>query len=129
MGFFNTNLKVILSSLAVAVVLFWSVSSGISKGKQMAQAQTVVATANSLSAGLQYFYSDQDRFPTALEFSDPSLMLNYFSSFPPPDFISTACSQSYIYKRISTSNFNLSFCLPVAYGNYNSGWNGINEQK
>jgi hypothetical protein len=122
----NPNVKAVLGSLFMAVILFWAVSSGINSGRLEAQAQAVLQTAQNLSAGLQYFYSDQNRFPSASEFADQSIMLNYFSVFPPVDLISSACSQSFVYKRISPGNFQLSFCLPKPVSGYVAGWNTIN---
>jgi len=112
----------------MAVVLFLVIAKGLSAGQQIAQAQIVTQTAKNLSVGLQYFYSDQNRFPSAVEFADQNTMLNYFSVFPPADFSSANCSQSFIYKRLNDSNFQLDFCLPRAEGGYTAGWNVITGQ-
>ena len=127
-NFFKTKLKIILSSLIVAVILFFAITKGINTGQQVAQAESVVTTAQNLASGLQNFYSDQNRFPTVLEFSDKNVMLNYFSSFPPTDFVSSVCSQSFVYKRTAPDSFQLNFCLPVQSGQSVQGWNVINEQ-
>lgn len=127
-SYFKTNLKIVLSSLCVAVVLLLVIFQGLNKGKQAAQAQIIAQGAQNLAAGLKYFYNDQNRFPSATEFADQNIMLNYFSAFPPTNFVSAACSQSFIYKRISQTNFQLNFCLPRGVGGYNDGWNMINGQ-
>ncbi len=127
-NFVKTKLKLILSSLIVAVILFLVISKGLSVGQQTAQAENVVKITQSLVTGLQNFYSDQDRFPSPLEFADKTIMLNYFSSFPPSDFASSACNQSFVYKRVSISNFQLNFCIPTATGKYSAGWNMVDGQ-
>lgn len=123
---FKEKGKVYVSSLGLAVVLFLVISTGISSGQKQAQAQTLVQASAQVEAGLRYFYSDQDRFPSALEFSDQNVMLNYFTSFPPSNFPSSLCAQSFIYKKAADDNFQLSFCLPVKNSQFNKGWNTIN---
>lgn len=118
----------ILSSLAAAAVLLLAILLGANSGRTAAQAQIIAQTASNLSSGLNYFFSDQNRFPTATEFSDQNLMLNYFSTWPPVDFGTGACSQSYIYKRVSANSYQLSFCLPQATGKFQQGWNSVNGQ-
>jgi hypothetical protein len=122
------NLKIFLSSLLAAVVLFLAISNGIKAGNENAQSQVALQTAQNLAAGLQYFYNDQNRFPTAVEFADQNTMLNYFSVFPPASFVSSNCSQSFIYKPVNDANFQLDFCLARAAGGYSAGWNVINGQ-
>jgi hypothetical protein len=123
--FFTYRGKVFLSSLLAAVILLLAVFLGASAGKQLATSETIIQTAQNLSAGAQYFYNDQNRYPTASEFADQNTMLNYFNVFPPQNFVSKNCSQSFVYKRTDDSNFSLSFCLPGAFGAYQSGWNTI----
>ena len=110
----------------MAVVLFWSIFSGINVGHKVAQSKAISQTAKNLNLGLQYFYSDQNRFPSATEFADQNTMRNYFSVFPPADFISSNCSQSFVYKRINEDSFQLNFCLPLANGAHQAGWNTVN---
>jgi 4-amino-4-deoxy-L-arabinose transferase-like glycosyltransferase len=121
----SNKLKIFLSSLAAAVVLLLVVFWGANTGKQIAQAQFIAATSQNAAGALQYFYQDQNRYPTAEEFENQNLMLNYLSNFPLPNYVSAKCSQSFVYKRIDTNSFQLSFCLPVAEGNYQAGWNNL----
>ncbi len=103
------------------LIIFW----GINNGKVLAQAAVVESTGKSVSSALQLFYQDQGRFPSALEFSQQNVMLNYLTSFPLPEFVSQTCSQTFVYKRVSNSEFALSFCLPTATSGYNKGWNTL----
>lgn len=116
-----------LTVIGVAVILLWSILAGASKGKAVAQSQVVASNALALASGLKYFFLDQDRYPTALEFGDKNLMLNYFYLFPPADFTSKNCSQSFIYKRPSADNYSLSFCLSEQTNGYAAGWNTISN--
>ena len=125
---FSDKLKPILYSLIMAVILFISIGAGIGSGFKHAQSLAVIESVNNLQTGLNYFYNDQDRFPTAVEFSDQVIMSNYFKSFPPINFAGS-CPQNYIYKRNSDINFELDFCLPTSSGNFKSGWNLLSGKK
>lgn len=118
------KLKTILSSLVVAVVLLLVLIGGANAGKTSARAETVAKIAKNLVAGLDDFYRDQDRFPSAAEFSDNNIMLNYFSVFPPQDFLSAKCpGGNFIYKRLDLRHYQLNFCLPKPALGYKAGWN------
>jgi 4-amino-4-deoxy-L-arabinose transferase-like glycosyltransferase len=109
------KIKSILGSLVLAVVLlfivFW--------------AAIIIQTGQQATKALNYFYQDQNRYPSALEFDDQNTMLSYFTSFPLPEFISASCSKSFDYKRPSDNSYGLSFCLPAANGQFSSGWNTV----
>ncbi len=122
---FPRNFKLILGSLIAAVVLFWAILSGIGSGQLLAQSQMVVQTSQNIGKSLQYFYQDQDRYPSATEFANQNVMLTYATGFPLPEYISKNCSESFVYKRLSLNVFELDFCLPVATNNYQAGWNKI----
>ncbi len=123
---FSNKIKILLSSLIAAVVLLLAVVGGVNNGKKIAQAKILIQTSKSAASALQYFYQDQNRYPTATEFENQNLMLSYFSNFPLPNYPSSACSQSFVYKRADPAAFSLSFCLPVASSGYQAGWNNIN---
>ena len=113
----------IFTVIFVAVIFLLVILGGISSGKKSAQANLIIQNAQNLSGALYYFYGDQDRFPTVLEFQNKDIMLNYLSSFPPADFISETCPENYIYKRPSSKSFELFFCLPKGAQEYSTGWN------
>ena len=123
--FFTYRGKVFLSSLLAAVVLFLAIVWGAGAGKQLAESAVVLQTAQNLSKGLTYFYNDQNRYPTASEFSDQNIMLDYFTIFPPEDYVSKNCPQSFVYKRADQADYSLAFCLPGASGSYAAGWNTL----
>jgi hypothetical protein len=125
--FFTYRGKVLLSSLLAAVVLLLAIFWGASAGQQLAESTAISQTAQNLVSGLKYFYKDQNRYPTATEFADQNTMLNYFTVFPPENFVSKNCTQNFIYKRTDVTDFSLSFCLPKAVASYQAGWNTVNN--
>lgn len=125
----SKNVWLFLSSLAVAVILLWAIFSGTNIGKALAQTELVYNNAGSIASSLDFFYSDQNRFPTVPEFEDQNIMGNYFNSFPPAELASQNCSSSFIYKRISFTQYELNFCLPLSFSGYKKGWNRISESK
>jgi hypothetical protein len=109
--------------------LILAVLRGAEAGKIRAQSRLVAGNARALSQGLRYFYQDQDRYPTALEFANAGVMLGYFNLFPAREFPSGSCFQSFDYKRISDAAFSLNFCLSGKISGLKSGWNSINSGK
>ncbi|MCL5666336.1 MAG: hypothetical protein M1383_00990 [Patescibacteria group bacterium] len=125
--FFNKKAKLFLTVLAAAVVLLLAALAGISKGRSVSQAKIIAGNAQNLAKGLDYFYNDQNRFPTAVEFQDQNLMLNYFNGFPPANISSAACAETFAYKRPSPQTYQLNFCLPADFAPYHRGWNAITK--
>lgn len=120
---FKTKVKIYLSSLVLAVIFLSGLFFGISNGKKLAQAEVVVRTAKQLQDGFKNFYLDQDRYPTVDEFNNSSVMLNYFSVFPPVQFSNGQCTQSYIYKNAEPQSYQLNICLPKSVSDFSEGWN------
>ena len=121
----NPKFKLLLGSLIVAAVLLLAVMLGLASGKNLAQAKTVVASAQALTKAFEYFYNDQGRFPTAVEFTNQNVMLNYLSAYNLPVFASKICSESLLYKKTLSGGYELDFCLPAAAENYAQGWNKL----
>jgi len=111
----------------LAICLLLAVFNGIAKGKALAQSRLTRNNAAALAKGLDFFYDDNKQFPTALEFSDPELMLRYFNIFPPTEFPSAACQESFDYKRATADSYQLNFCLPTPVDGYQAGWNTIKK--
>lgn len=121
--FSTTNFTKNAAIITVAVLLFVSLWLGLSSGKNKAQLAYVTATSEVLDRGLGYFYEDQDRFPTAAEFGNPEVMLQYFTAYPFAQLKSETCSESFIYRRVSQTNFALDICVPTSGNNFRKGWN------
>jgi type II secretory pathway pseudopilin PulG len=125
---FTQKAQFVFGSLLLAVILLTALFFGSSSGKAEAQAESVYTAAQNVYAALQNFHSDQDRYPTASEFSDQNTMLNYLTAFPLPNIPDKNCSQSFVYKRLSTDSFQLNFCLAAGTKKYSKGWNALNGQ-
>ncbi len=124
---FSTRLmqNFLLGFLGLVLVLgvWWMGLSGVRAGKSNA----IIKNASMLKQGVQYFFNDQNRYPTALEFQDRNLMLNYFSAFPPQAITGGPCSQTYNYTSATAKTFVLEFCLPRAAAGFAAGWNKVTQ--
>jgi len=121
-----------LTVVVAAVILLWLLSSAYQNGKLYAQSEVVLKNANILTQGLEYFYDDQNRYPTLSEFTDPentAAMLNYFSFFPAPDVVSKNCQRSFLYKHDGPRSYQLNFCLPGAISGWPAGWNQTTKSR
>lgn len=117
-------LKKIAAAGALLVFLFFA-WLGYRSGKQQAQSRLTIANAQALKQGFEYFYSDQDRFPSPAEFTDSNLMGIYYSVFPPKALAVKNCPQTFRYQNSGPRNYILAFCLPQASGGYVLGWNQL----
>jgi type II secretory pathway pseudopilin PulG len=117
------------AALIIVVFLLLSIVLAWNSGKNLAQSKLVVTNVSGLQKALDNFYDDQDRFPTAQEFADRNIMINYANLFPSVDFVSKSCSQSFVYKRTSKNNYILSFCLPKKEDGFKQGWSQVTINK
>ena len=125
MAFLKQNLiNYFFVFLAAALFVFF-VFRAINSAKLEKQSEAVVRNAFTISRGLQFFSSDQERFPQALEFENAAVMQDYFSVFPPEEFVSQECPKTWAYTRPTPGNYELSFCIPKATGGFARGWNKI----
>ena len=128
LGYLGNNLYRTVTVLVVAVILLWTCSSGWSKGEKTAQAEQIIANADIVVKGLDFFYNDQDRYPTAGEFASDN-MARYFSVFPMHNFASSQCPETFSYKRNSSTEYILGFCLPMAASGFQQGWNSFVQNR
>jgi len=112
-----------LTVLIAAVILFGIILAAFASGRASSEAKLVLKDVEGISIALEYFYSDQDRFPTAFEFGSINIMGLYLEPFPPEEIISKNCPQSLKYTRSSVNSYELYFCLPKKEGSFNEGWN------
>jgi hypothetical protein len=118
-----------ITVLLLTVILLWEIISGMRSGKNLAQARVIAANAGQISQGLEYFFSDRDKFPKPIQFQDRNLMINYFNAFPSQEFPNKVCPKTFQYQQLTDETFELNFCLPMAFQNYHSGWNKITISK
>jgi hypothetical protein len=121
----SKQLKLTLSSLVVAAVFLIVLAQGWSAGKNLAEASAVITASREVAKGLKFFYQDQNRYPSPVEFENSEVMLNYFNVYPLPNFVSKICPQTFSYRRNNADSFQLNFCLPVANADYVKGWNSL----
>lgn len=116
-------------AMALAVViLFFTYRSALNKGQVRAQADSLTHNALVVTQGLVYFNKDQNRYPAATEFAERNIMLPYFDNFPPLEFPTVLCQQSFLYKRATPTTYEFNFCLPSDSGGFKAGWNLLSEK-
>ncbi len=125
--FFASKIWQTLTVIAMAVVLLIVIFWGLAVGKLQAQSEYVLAAAQNVRQGLEYFYSDQQRFPTAYEFAENTIMEKYFNQFPPLQITSSNCSQNFLYTRTDTNDYALQYCLPEKADGLAAGWHSLNN--
>ena len=109
-------LTVILISLAL-----WGWNNGV----QAARAKRIVKDARSIAAGFSEFYKDQNRYPATTEFKENNLLRPYIANFPPKQFSTEACPETFDYYNFSSEVYELRFCLPKAVDGFQIGWNTL----
>jgi hypothetical protein len=115
------NLLIGFLLLILALGVLWALTTGVRAGKST----IVMKNTAALKTGIDYFFADQNRYPTAIEFADRNIMADYFSGFPPVAILGGSCTRSYNYSSATAKNFELDFCLPRAAAGYPGGWNKI----
>ena len=114
----------------IAIILFVLITLGavwlaISNGRKSAQSRQIVKDAAAIAVALEYFYEDQNRYPSSDEFLDQNVMRQYADNFPPQEFLSANCSTAFEYVNTFRSDYDLRFCLPKGVAGYRTGWNSI----
>lgn len=112
---------VVIAVILLALLLFWAFSSG----QKAAQSRQIIKDSKTIVNALEYFYQDQNRYPSINEFNDQNVMRQYMNNFPPQQFPSSGCEQSFEYQNSFRSDYELRICLPKAQSSYRVGWNAI----
>lgn len=112
------------------IVIFVLITVGavwlaIINGQKSAQSRQIVKDAAALAVSLEYFYEDQNRYPSNDEFLDQNVMRQYADNFPPQQFVSTTCTENYQYLNTFRTDYELRFCLPKGVAGYRTGWNTL----
>lgn len=119
----NTILLLILGVSFLFLIFF-----GISNGKKQAQSILVLSQVSEEILALNYFYDDNNRYPSGDEFARPEVMQNYLNKIPKSsDIQNSSCPETLKYLRPRPESYELSFCLPKAHGGYKLGWNKITK--
>lgn len=112
----------------MAVILISSMYYARSQGSTRAQAEATFHESQELSKALEFFYNDQGRFPSAVEFTESSeknILKIYTENFPPKQMPSKVCTESFKYERITPKSYKLLVCVPVATNGLLRGWNTL----
>ena len=126
--FVSGNFKVYFTAVLLGAVFIILGVWGAASGKARARSELVVNQAGAIANSLDFFYSDNGRFPTADEFYTSDIMLNYLNRYPQAsDAVSETCPQTLAYSRPNLSNYVLNFCLASGSGGYKKGWNQIQK--
>ncbi len=93
--------------LLFILIIFFGVQSGLRR----AQSGTVLDNVTELNQAIDYFHSDNNRYPSAVEFASSASMGTYLEPFPPRQFVTDTCQQSYSYRYINQQSYELSYCV------------------
>jgi choline-glycine betaine transporter len=105
----------IVRTIAIALVgiLFViTVLFGVRSGVRRAQSYAVLDTVAQVKQAVDYFYSDNNRYPSAVEFNAASSMGTYLQPFPAHEFRSAGCQQSITYRYTNQQQYQLDYCIP-----------------
>lgn len=130
-----------LLTLLAILGIFWTFNNG----KRAGQSRQVIKDGRAIQQALEYFYQDQNRYPSSDEFLDQNLMRQYLSDFPPQQFVSNICVAdsrapksssadpdsgniglvNFVYVNNFRNDYELRLCLPKGVQGHPAGWNKI----
>lgn len=115
--------NVFLATLCVVLLLasVWGWSNGV----KAAKSKRIAKDAEAIASGFAEFYKDQNRYPSTGEFEDSNLLRSYITNFPPQEFWTPNCPQSFDYYNASSTTYELRFCISKAVMGYSVGVNTI----
>ncbi len=120
----------ILLTLLAVLAIRWAFINARHAG----QSRQAIKDGRAIAQALEYFYKDQNRYPSTDEFTDLNLMRQYLSGFPPQQYVSPNCparssGSTYGYINNFRNDYELRICLPKAVQGYKAGWNKITAPK
>ncbi|MEZ4180637.1 MAG: hypothetical protein R3B41_03985 [Candidatus Doudnabacteria bacterium] len=118
------KISLIIAIAILAVVAVWG---GWAQGRAVAQSKQILRDTKAMQEAFEYFYKDQGRYPSTDEFLDQNIMRTYLTNFPPQEFATKNCAQTYQYLNPFPENYELRFCLPTGSQGFVSGWNRIEK--
>lgn len=105
--------------IAAFILFILAIIFGIMSGRWSAKANADYQNVMHLNAALNYYFSDQDRYPSADEFYNQKILVpQYLTSMPIVAGTGGVCAgyDQYFYSQSEPARFSLKFCLlkPVA---------------
>jgi type II secretory pathway pseudopilin PulG len=118
--------------LAAAFILFTAslvlgIFSGVSSGKDQATYKNLATISNAL----QFYYSDQDRYPSETQFNDQKILVPFYTSaVSKPVNAEGVCKNfdNFIYTQQAPSNFQIDFCLEQGVNGLSRGFHSLTEK-
>jgi hypothetical protein len=118
-----------LTILGVVLVLFVTACTyGFFAGRALARSELTVNQVRNVVKALNYFYSDQDRYPGQIEFAEPSIMRTYLTSVPAIQVLSTECPRPYAYETFDRKAYTVTFCVSRAFDGWAAGKHSTTEK-
>lgn len=112
---------VTLLAVVFLLVLLWGVGSGKSK----AHSEISLNQTMQIQIALEYFFRDNDMYPSSFEFKDVKIMGSYFNQFPIGFATTDMCKENFIYNRVKLNQYELSFCLDTQIQDFQKKWNKL----
>jgi hypothetical protein len=119
---FFKNKSGVIAVILLAAIFGFSLFKGLAAGKNNSHSEYIFSVQQEILKGLDYFYEDQNRFPSQEEFLNSEIMLRYFSVMPGSISNSSICPQNFIYKKINSSSYQLDYCLDSDINTLSKGW-------
>jgi hypothetical protein len=117
---------VVLGLVLLSVVL--TSTFGFRAGRDLAKSYLVVKQVAASMKALDYFYQDQDRYPSSAEFDDKSALGVYATLVPFPQVTSKDCPGTLAYDTFDERNFTLSYCITRELAGQAKGVHKITER-
>lgn len=121
----KNNWKNYFTGMVLAVVFLLVLVWGFGSGKSKAHSETSLNQAIQIQTALEYFFSDNDYYPSSFEFKDVKIMGSYFKKFPIIFIASNNCKENLLYNRVKLTQYELSFCLDAKTQGFEKSWNKI----
>lgn len=128
------NLEIQPQYIRAAIVTFVAAVVGLTSffgfraGKDLARSDVTLQQIKGVVAGLNYFYADQDRYPTPQEFIAQSALGVYVAEVPVWGVASKLCPVPYVYDTFDQRSFRLTYCLPRGFGGQLPGEHMVTER-
>lgn len=112
----------------ILLILFLTSFFGFRAGRDLAKSTLTLQQVQGVLQGLDYFYSDQDRYPSPTEYESKGVMAWYLSPIPVPGVVSKQCPTTITYDTFDERAFTLRYCLPRATAGQAAGAHQLTER-
>lgn len=113
------------TGMVLAVVFLLVLVWGFVSGKSKAHSETSLSQAMQIQTALEYFFNDNDYYPSSFEFKNVNVMGSYFKKFPIVFIASNNCRENILYNRVKLAQYELNFCLDAKTQGFEKSWNKL----